>query len=373
MFDPSGGLDDLERAVDKVIASDQLVELPRLRKLCDRLEAAWVRSVRAAERAGEFADAHRATAGVLAEQCGLPQHEARRAVELGRKLEALPEVAKAFAAGELSPAQVAVLARGATPKRIKAFRDVQAQLVALAQQCSLRQLRGAMQRYCDAVDGDGGASAAERARKYRYVYLSAAFERVGVLQGELEPEATEWVLKAFEHRMSVDPARGRTSGQRRADALVDICKRYLATLDAPVAPVRARIGAVVDVRVLRAQGHGTIVDAIHGDLEATGAVYAETLRRLACDADIHRIITDGPSLVLDVGESEGIPVGLWRALVARDGGCVGCGAPPGECQVHHRVHRFDHGPTNLENCELRCHSCHFDEHEGRRARARAPT
>jgi hypothetical protein len=79
------------------------------------------------------------------------------------------------------------------------------------------------------------------------------------------------------------------------------------------------------------------------------------------------VITDGPSQVIDVGrQTKVIPKALWRALVARDGGCVapGCDRPPGWCDVHHKWHWIDGGPTNADNCELRCRRHHRAVHEG---------
>jgi hypothetical protein len=54
MFASSSDLDDLERAIDKVLASEHppVLELPRLRRRLDRLDAAFVVTVRAAGRAG---------------------------------------------------------------------------------------------------------------------------------------------------------------------------------------------------------------------------------------------------------------------------------------------------------------------------------
>ncbi|MGH9174625.1 MAG: HNH endonuclease signature motif containing protein, partial [Vicinamibacterales bacterium] len=33
----------------------------------------------------------------------------------------------------------------------------------------------------------------------------------------------------------------------------------------------------------------------------------------------------------------------------------GCDRPPGWCDVHHRKHWVDGGPTSIQNLELRCH------------------
>jgi hypothetical protein len=92
------------------------------------------------------------------------------------------------------------------------------------------------------------------------------------------------------------------------------------------------------------------------------------MRRLTCDAFIHRIITDGESAPIDVGRSQRTaPEAIYRALVVRDGGCIvpGCDRPPAECHVHHPHHWTAGGETTLHNSELRCWRHHRDEHEGK--------
>ena len=90
-----------------------------------------------------------------------------------------------------------------------------------------------------------------------------------------------------------------------------------------------------------------------------------TLRRIACDARIARVITDGRSQPLDVGRAiRTVTAAQWRALVARDGGCThpGCDRPPGWCEAHHIEHWADGGTTTLDNLKLYCDRHHRDAH-----------
>lgn len=106
------------------------------------------------------------------------------------------------------------------------------------------------------------------------------------------------------------------------------------------------------------------------------AISGEAARRLACDARISRIITDGESEPLDVGRTtRTIPPALRRAVIARDEHCTapGCDRPPAWCDVHHEVHWVDGGPTALWNLRLLCRLHHHDEHpEHDHERARGP-
>lgn len=90
---------------------------------------------------------------------------------------------------------------------------------------------------------------------------------------------------------------------------------------------------------------------------------AETARQLACDADIHRIITGPGSEVLDLGRSQRtVSVAQRRALTARDRGCIGCSAPPAWTDAHHIRHWSQGGPTDLQNLVLLCRACHTSVH-----------
>jgi hypothetical protein len=86
---------------------------------------------------------------------------------------------------------------------------------------------------------------------------------------------------------------------------------------------------------------------------------------LACDCKISRIITDGPSEVLDVGRLQRTATpAQWRALIARDRHCQapGCDRGPEHCQAHHKIPWPAGGPTSLDNLQLLCHTHHRQHH-----------
>src|SRR6516162_7910673 len=66
---------------------------------------------------------------------------------------------------------------------------------------------------------------------------------------------------------------------------------------------------------------------------------------------------NGPSLPLDVGQTDDIPVHLRRLVALRDQGCQypgGCDQPASGCEAHHVVHRADGGRTSLNNLKDYC-------------------
>jgi hypothetical protein len=66
---------------------------------------------------------------------------------------------------------------------------------------------------------------------------------------------------------------------------------------------------------------------------------------------------NGPSLPLDVGQADDIPVHLRRLVDLRDQGCQfpgGCDQPASGCEPHHVQHRADGGRTSLANLKDYC-------------------
>jgi hypothetical protein len=65
----------------------------------------------------------------------------------------------------------------------------------------------------------------------------------------------------------------------------------------------------------------------------------------------------GPSLPLDVGQTDDIPVHLRRLVALRDQTCQfagGCDQPAASCEPHHVTHRADGGHTSLDNLKDYC-------------------
>jgi hypothetical protein len=65
----------------------------------------------------------------------------------------------------------------------------------------------------------------------------------------------------------------------------------------------------------------------------------------------------GPSLPLDVGQTDEIPVHLRRLVALRDQRCQfagGCDQPAASCEPHHVTHRADGGRTSLTNLKDYC-------------------
>jgi Domain of unknown function (DUF222) len=143
------------------------------RKAIDALEAEWLADVAEYDRSGAWqTDGHFGTAAALRHMCPVDQSLAHQHVSVSRRLEQLPEVAAAFADGDLSFRHVQVLAHAYTAKRAAALADVEEELVGVARKVTPKELHGIVRRYTDQLDGDGGAGNDKDDLDARAVYLS---------------------------------------------------------------------------------------------------------------------------------------------------------------------------------------------------------
>src|SRR5437899_2850144 len=108
MFDV---LDELDDAIQKMIASEPCGDVERVSRLAEQVEFLRLREIAAFDRSCQWqADGHVSAASALRAKCRTSHGSARRSIELARKLEHLPETAAAFASGEISREHAATIA-----------------------------------------------------------------------------------------------------------------------------------------------------------------------------------------------------------------------------------------------------------------------
>ena len=151
----------------------------------------------------------------------------------------------------------------------------------------------------------------------------------------------------------------RTSDQRRADALVEVCRRAAAAGGAAPATAKAAVFVTMDYQdLVERTGAGT---TLTGELLAP-----ETVRRMACDGAVIPVVLGSNGEVLDLGRTVRLATPKQvQALWIRDKGCTfpGCSRPPAWCDAHHLCHWCDGGPTDLSNLALLCPRHHTIVHQ----------
>ncbi len=360
---------DIRASLDKAIAYEGTLDVAEVCREAERSEFLKLRTMRDYERSEKWrADGYLSAAAGLRATCNMAHGTASAALKLGAKLEDLPETSAAFAAGDISRHHAAAIADACTVERIDALREVEPQLVELARQAKPNDLRAVVRRLADSLDGDGGAVEDEAQLARRRVHASVTIGGMVMSDALLDPEGGEIYLTALNAEMERDRQAGdvRTSAMRRADALVNICRRSLDMGEiSGTGVVRPHVTVVVDVDVLKERGGSDVVQQVRADAANVGRLSRATLRRITCDCSLSRVITAGASTVLDVGRAtRTISPASRRALIVRDEHCQakGCDRPGVWCDAHHIWHWEDGGPTSLENTKLYCRRHHIEEH-----------
>ncbi len=264
-------------------------------------------------------------------------------------------VAAALADGAVSVEHVRVFADAAD---VPEFGEAEEVLVEQARSLRPAETRRVVEHWRAVVGRERGSADHERRR----LHLSSLLDGMRALDGLLDREGGAIVEKALEDLMARstdcpgEPAR--TKSQRRVDALVDLCDRYLRGAMG-TANRRPQLSIVAGLDTLEARA-GRPARMGNGELLSSDA-----LRRLACDASISRVISGPRSEPLDIGRATPVvPAGMRRALEARDGGCTfpGCDRPPDWTDSHHLVHWAKGGETKIENLTLLCRRHHRLHH-----------
>ncbi len=350
----------METAVERVVAAiealpDDLVndEVVVLFAAADRLFGRISDALAGVDPAADGAVSVRHWLQTCARRSG---REAAELVKRAARLRSCPEVRASWRDGRLSTGQVDAVAARVTERTEAIFAEQEAALVPSLVALSVRDTEAAMRRwaaYADALVEAPIPDASDRS-----VYLSPGADGWGELSGRLDPAGLHVVNAALDAASTpdVDGEPARTRGQRRADALIAVGRFFLdhAEVAATSRGSRPDVTVVVTLDDLE-QRTGQTMD---GDL-----LDPVTVGALLCDAGVHRVVTDGRSIVLDVGRTtRTVNHHLFRALAVRDGGCrfPGCDRPVSWCEAHHAVPWEHGGSTDQSNLVLLCWRHHHD-------------
>lgn len=354
--------EDLTRVPD-VVAEEDFAELQRAAEM---LEAERLRRLADLDRRGVHRrDGHLSTASWLAHSFRVGLGAAREQVRVARNLSEMPETRRALDDGDLSlsAARMLVAAREVDPD---AFDRCERTLVDAARIHSVRDLQRVAAHWRRMAERERSIDGDDQLRARRRLHVSRTFGGMVRLDGDLDPETGEALLTALGAIMDAEARSGadetRSPGQRRADALGEVCRQWLDRSDRPmVGGERPHVTMTMSVDGLR-----EVDPTSEAELDHAGPVPVETARRLLCDASIRRVIMRGRSEPLDVGRrTPVVPPAIRTAVVVRDQECrfPGCDRPHTWCDAHHVRHWADGGPTSVTNLVLLCRRHHRLVHD----------
>lgn len=364
-------LQDLREAIEKLLVFEGAIDIGEVARLRSMLEAAWLHAVGQYDRSQAWSPEFRSATAGLRSTCTMTSGAASHELQLARKLRELSRVSEALAEGSITRRHAAVIAEVFTPERAEQIRDVEPDLVQAAKVATPRQMGEIAQRVAGAIDGDDRTGLACDQWCRRSLHASRTYE--GLVRGDflLDPVSGEELLRALDAMQEQTYTKDdkRTAAQRRADALMDVVRVGIDDTEVGSGRTyRPEVTVCIDLADLEDRGARDLAAEIRS---RRGPYAKETLRRLTCDADISRVLTDGLSQVLDVGRTQRNPTATQlRAVIARDGPqCSGCGAYTPYLELHHDRHWAAGGETNVANLRGYCHPCHVEKHEGKHAHA----
>jgi hypothetical protein len=303
---------------------------------------------------------HHAGSGVGSEEllnrnAGCSAAEARRRRRRAAALARAQQFADALASGRVGAEHADALAN-ATARADDAvqaeFFAKEASLLDEASRSTPEDFAKHCRHLVDRLERDQGKARAQR--QCDATSLRRTVDRVtGMyrLSGEFDPELGTRLWTALDAEIAARlAARGVDTGgdavtdrnRIAAHALVD-----LATSSTQAArPASVEMVVVVDLDTLRDGLHDHSVCETHEGVELS----VDTIRRLACDADIIPAVLNGDGVVVDLGRSKRLASREQRrAMRAMYDTCAfhGCDTSFTRCEIHHLVDWTHGGHTNL--------------------------
>jgi hypothetical protein len=354
---------DLDGAADDTL-TDAVLAVQRLRGTLDVAESR-VLSRWDAQRCWQPSGA-KTGAAWLAWKQRVPVGVARQRLRHARAMRTLPAIERAWGVGDLDRAHVTTLLGARNARTARLFDgDGHEWLLSIARSYGFVSFTSACDRWSMAADPDGAEQGADDERDAREVHLSQSFggiwfgkvtldrisgEIVHTTLREIERDLFEADWAEAKARLPRKPTildLRRTPAQRRADALVAMATR------ARTAPADGRrptplFTVVVGLDVLG----GPILELFNRTTITPG-----TAARYLTEADIERIVYDGRSRVIDVGERTRFYRGaLRRGIEVRDRRCFhpSCDEVPERLQVDHIHEVCKGGTTTDENGQGGC-------------------
>jgi hypothetical protein len=351
---------DVDGLDDATVATG-LVDVRRVRA---RLAAVEARLIGEVDRRRHWAaERYRSTAAWLAASDNTSVTGAREDVRLARRLRSMPATEAALAAGDISVDHAPRLAVLNAPDVAAAFSEAEAFLVGQARSMRWPDFVKATEYWLRHAREDSEPDPDKRDRDHRGVELHDGLRGTGLLSGELT-QVCKLTFGGALGRIEKElfdadwaEARGRlgdsataadlrrTPRQRRHDALQEMAIRAMTAPRKGKRP-RPLVSVLVGEDTLR-----RVCELADDTVIAPGLVAS-----MLSDADIERVVYDGPSRVIDLGRARRFTGAARRAVELQQRHCPdgGCHVRAEDCEIDHVWRWTDGGPTRPDNGAPRC-------------------
>ena len=304
---------------------------------------------------------------------GLSSREAASAMARARTVDVVPALGEVLAAGSTTAGHVDAMARGLkiVGDDRELFLQHSSHLVEASTRLPVGDFAALVRDTARAVVSDGGLATFERQRRSTYLKTWLDSEGMTQVRGSFDPVSGAAICGVISREVERMFHAGDTDSpvmpwiepneNRAARALVNVLCRPETGSTMSSGP---RAEVIVHIDLARLSGAATTgVSSTHLGSD----IPVETVRRLACGADIIPVVLDGASVPIDVGRAKRLATAHQRrALEAVHHTCAvpDCGRPYHQCQIHHIRYWEDGGPSDLDNMVPLCSRHHHDVHEG---------
>jgi hypothetical protein len=319
---------------------------------------------------------------VLASAANISRIDAFREVSRAKTLGAFPQLEQAFEQGRIGSAHIDAVAR-ATHQLTEGEKAKLASrsdwLNNVATHATPDNFARAVKSEVERIHADGGVTRLERQR--RDASLRHWIDRESGMfhiAGRLDPENGLRVIGKLDNTVErlfhaalpdTCPTDDRKHGHLNALAFLELIDA--ASLGAPLTAgamissphARAEVSVVIDLHTLRSGLHEHSIVRTGHEAELP----LETIRRMACEAEIIPVVLNSKGVVIDIGRASRLATRYQRkAIEAMYSHCAipDCKVPIAQCQPHHIAYWRDDGPTDMNNLVPLCPQHHRNVHEG---------
>ncbi len=316
----------------------------------------------------------------VAQYSGLRGRDASRVVQRSAILGEMPGFGSALASGSIVAGHVDVLAD--TVKKVsevdrgRVLAEADA-LLRSARRLTVDQFAKHVRSEVTRLSADRGLGVFERQRRATHLKVWNDVDGMVHLRGAFDPERGSVLLSRLEQRVEamfhsgdrevpIEVGPGvEPNDHRRALALIASVNGASQSSETSGTGCVSRAEIVVHITLDQLTGASQEADVIttqHGvDLPV------ETVRRLACDADIVPVVLNGQGVPIDVGRAKRLATAHQRrALGAFYDSCAipECQVKFAHCEPHHIEYWENGGNTDMSNLVPLCSRHHHAAHEG---------